>query len=694
MKIIRAYLIALAYLGLGVPLFFYTGFASAYIFAEVTAVQSIVLASVLPLIVLWIYDPRSRPVPQRAFLMPAVFLSVLVLSALAGIDPLKSLFGVWERFGSVLDWFTICWYGLLLLSLLRTTEAWMRFFRLLSGIATVESLYALLQLSPWPVVFASGARIFGTLGNPAFLAGYLLLSIGVTLTLRMSVSQGRHLLYDASIVLQAIALVLTQTRSAIAGLILAALGCVMVILKQRRVMLRRTLQMFGVLVLLVALLSFGIEYGRGLDTIQLTQSVLAGQSSASRFLVWKEALQGFMDRPFLGFGENNFIFVFQRHFDPRLYHGQEDSTWFDKSHNEFLDRLALGGIAGFLAYLCMLLVVPFTLAKHSDAQGEERRPGYYIVAFMMGYAVYLFSFFHSIADTLIWMICYAYLFHLHSRPTQSPAAFRQNPKTVLGSFSVILSLALACIVLRGPVEASMAVRTGMRAATIDQAIPFYSKALADDSRAGRFIVPDLYARIAYRPDDPSRAGQHMVQLQQWAASLVKMYPFELQYQRPLVFAYRNRPDDPAYQSYALGLTGAGVLLAPSHPEPYMLRGVVLLDVADSAQDPQHRNDALAEARVNFAEAYRLAPNASDTTILYDATKVPADTSFGSLTSYIRNQSLFLKLSDWVLAIQLGAYYHNKSFVSFLKEELYKPEHMTDATLDPARSLVTSALASM
>jgi len=77
---------------------------------------------------------------------------------------------------------------------------------------------------------------------------------------------------------------------------------------------------------------------------------------APRFVVWERAVTGWLERPLLGWGPENFNVMFQRHFNPVLFlpeYGQE--IWFDRAHNIIVDTLVTVGIVGLLAYFGIFL---------------------------------------------------------------------------------------------------------------------------------------------------------------------------------------------------------------------------------------------------------------------------------------------------------------------------------------------------
>ena len=84
----------------------------------------------------------------------------------------------------------------------------------------------------------------------------------------------------------------------------------------------------------------------------------------ARYIVWKMAWNGFLERPILGWGLENFNVTFGKHFDSKLYlreYGGE--IWFDRAHNIVLDTLINSGIVGLISYLSIFCTSIFLLLK-------------------------------------------------------------------------------------------------------------------------------------------------------------------------------------------------------------------------------------------------------------------------------------------------------------------------------------------
>ena len=108
---------------------------------------------------------------------------------------------------------------------------------------------------------------------------------------------------------------------------------------------------------------------------------------ATRFTIWHMALQGALERPVLGWGQEGFNYVFNKYYDPSLY---RQEPWFDRAHNAFVDWLTAGGIPAFLLYLSLFGSALMMLWRSSELSRPERIA---LTAVLAGYAVHnLFVF--------------------------------------------------------------------------------------------------------------------------------------------------------------------------------------------------------------------------------------------------------------------------------------------------------------
>ena len=64
--------------------------------------------------------------------------------------------------------------------------------------------------------------------------------------------------------------------------------------------------------------------------------------------MWNIAWEGFKVRPIFGWGPENFLKVFDTHFDTRYFNPVDGfGAWFDRAHSVYFDYLVETGALGF-----------------------------------------------------------------------------------------------------------------------------------------------------------------------------------------------------------------------------------------------------------------------------------------------------------------------------------------------------------
>ena len=188
---------------------------------------------------------------------------------------------------------------------------------LLSSVLALRQLYASTEeLARWadPNSISTGTiRIYGPLGNPNLLAGYLLplLPLAAVALLRWT-GIGSRLFAGTTLVLGVSATVWTYSRGGWLGM-LAGLATLMLLLILRSTRhwppIWRRLLPLAVLVLAAALLAVAATKLEPIRT--RVASLLAGRGDSSnnfRINVWLAAIDMIQDRPWLGIGPGNAAF--------------------------------------------------------------------------------------------------------------------------------------------------------------------------------------------------------------------------------------------------------------------------------------------------------------------------------------------------------------------------------------------------
>lgn len=96
----------------------------------------------------------------------------------------------------------------------------------------------------------------------------------------------------------------------------------------------------------------------------VVQEAYVDASSGARLVVWESGMEGFMERPLLGWGPENFMYAFEQNFDNRLYLDEYlGEVWFDRAHNVFVDTLVTTGVVGLLSFALLLVAFVFVVIR-------------------------------------------------------------------------------------------------------------------------------------------------------------------------------------------------------------------------------------------------------------------------------------------------------------------------------------------
>ncbi len=309
-------------------------------------------------IVLAFIDPAYRL--KKSWLLGAfvAFLAIITLAGIFGENPTKSFWSNFERMEGVVTYFHLFAYFVVASTVLKVRDLWRPYLQFHLAVGVIMAFYTLATLSGEP----SGFRISGPLGNSSYLGIYAFFNIfiAIFLSARNGFAESWQKIlgvtYVAVAVLQIVVLYHTGTRGAILGLIVGVgIITILIAIFERN---RKSLRVTAIGILFAIALMVGTFIAMRDSSIVKETPLLARFSEISisnvsqnaRLMVWGMAYEGFKERPILGWGMENFNFVFNKYYDPNMW-GQEQ--WFDRAHNVFFDWLVAGGILGLLGYLSL-----------------------------------------------------------------------------------------------------------------------------------------------------------------------------------------------------------------------------------------------------------------------------------------------------------------------------------------------------
>lgn len=335
------------------------------------------------------------------------FVVVIFAADIFGVSPHKSLWSNYERMEGFVTLFHLFLYFVVLGASLTTEKLWKAFLNTSIAVAVLMSMYAFGQIFGFISIEQSDVRVDARLGNAAYLAIYMLFHVYLAVyVLVITKNRNLKILYGLLSLVFVYVLVETGTRGTAIALASSALLTVAYIaLFERENKLMRKVAIAGLGVVVAVVL--GLSAAKNTAFIQSHSNVarlttISMGEAQTRFTIWKLAIEGVKERPILGWGQENFNYVFNKYYKASLY-GQE--PWFDRVHDIVFDWLIAGGIVGFLSYVFVLASSAYYAAvrplytKYKDTFTVTERG--ILLGVLAGYVVHnIFVFDNLISYTL------------------------------------------------------------------------------------------------------------------------------------------------------------------------------------------------------------------------------------------------------------------------------------------------------
>jgi len=409
----RLAILLLLVVSLLVPVIVASGFFFPYVVPRNIFFRAIV--EVGALILVWSLcwggddlDLRYEPI----FWALVAFVTAAFVSALFSPARDHSLFGDFERMGGVWAWLHLALFFLLLRTLRDDEWPWVLNAALLVGVFI--SISAILEHSQLLSTRGSSDAILApsnaAIGNGGLLAAYLLFAIGLAGYLSTTSVRFR-LLYLAVGGINLLALLAAENRSTVIGLVLGGLVGSVIFATLRTKSKKRWIAP-GVAIALastVIAVTLGIRAFPSTFLTRVTPTVLqrlaltsSGGPDDARTMQWRAAIEGFRDRPLLGYGPENHDLVWSAHFDPGIYSFSTDI--FDRTHNQFLEVLATTGLVGTVAFLGIWLAIAVTLLRAYRDDRLSTASLAVLGGLQVAYATYLLLWFVDLNSTMLWIL--------------------------------------------------------------------------------------------------------------------------------------------------------------------------------------------------------------------------------------------------------------------------------------------------
>lgn len=457
--------------------------------------------------ILAIRNKDYRPKFSWVFVSVASFVAIIGIADLFGANPLKSFWSNFERMEGWITLIHLLGYFLVVGTVLNIQKLWTKFFNTVIGVSMIVGGYGILQLLNVLPINQGGVRLDATFGNATYLAIYMVFNIFLAMMFLVRKLNDRYkkgekifsfnwidLFYSFAILVQFFILYHTATRGAILGLIGGMIvAFVLFIIFDEKGGILRKISLYKLAVLLI--LIFGFFAVKNTDMIKSSPvlsriaSISINEATSARFPVWNMALKGFKEKPILGWGQENFNYVFNKNYEPKMYNQEQ---WFDRAHNIFLDWLVAGGFLGLLSYLSIFFVAMFFLWRKNESKIESKKNKFgddFVLSdkvLLTGlFSAYLFNNIFVFDNIMSYILFFSLLGYIH---TFSACEKKENDKPINvhndwmkgvgATFVLILTLfSIYFFNVRGMMVGANMINALKEASKSESSIGFFEKAL-------------------------------------------------------------------------------------------------------------------------------------------------------------------------------------------------------------------------
>jgi len=505
------------------------------------------------------YRPRINFLTFSIFL----FLALLTLSSILGVNFERSFFATFERMTGLLTLYHLGALFLVLSSTFKDRKDWEKIFTVSILVGVLLSLYILLGDQ-------ASTRGGGTIGNTSFMGAYLLFCIFLAVILFLF-KTGTWRIFSGGSLLVMLPVLFTSTAQ---GAILSFLGGMFLLFLLGLLFWSKATKKlgFGLILGLVilAILIFTLQP----DFIKEKISQALKRMKA-RLVVWEMGILAWKERPLFGWGAENFNIPFAKYFNPCLFLNEcGGEVWFDRAHNIVLDTLIAGGLFLLFCYLLIFFWAIFLLFKVSLLIKEKRNLFLPLgmIALLAAYFAQNLLVFDMINTYLMFFVCLSFVNFL----TQKEEIREEKRKNLPSLVLIILILGLIFVQYYfnlQPVRASHFTVKGM-VVPLEKSIQYYQQAYQASPNA-RWEAPEQFIQ---RVSQALAQGERPETLQLGFLEAEKMMKKTIQ-KNPLDFRaflflgrhYNNFyqfSQDKKYLNLAKETLNQAILLSPQNQQGY------------------------------------------------------------------------------------------------------------------------------
>lgn len=464
------------YLIMFTPFIFIKDYFFPFVVPKTVFFRIIVDIIFIPYVLLAVSNPRYRPKFNNPLTIAIIiFLGITILTSLTGINLERSFWSVFERMTGILTFLHLFVFYIILTSVFKERKYWERILAVAILVGLLICFYTWTSKEPT-------TRGGGTIGNTSFMAAYLLFDIFFAIILFFSKKGMWKVFSGLSLIVFLCGLFISiePCRGAIGALLIALFlegfgYLIYYLLSSGKEKLKKTA------FLLIILFVFG---SLGLFQTQFVKDKIASEwysgSMQSRMLVWKIGFEGWKERFWLGWGQDNFNIPFFKYFDPKLPLTQD--VWYDRAHNIVIDVAVASGIFGLLSYIGIFVVAIIGLIRIVPKISERKNVVLPLgmICLLIAYFIQNIFVFDMISSYCMFFFSLAFINFLMGLPKEKETINYPDKRSSLSLFIGALLIIVSIITLYfGNIQPARASKYVLRGVSypLEYATQFFQKAL-------------------------------------------------------------------------------------------------------------------------------------------------------------------------------------------------------------------------
>ena len=383
--------------------------------------------------------------------------------------------------------------------------------------------------------------------------------------------------------------------------------------------------LIGVLVLMGLIIGLGRSAGplRGLAESNvmagrlLSQDLFSG-SFQSRMDSMSAGLQGFAERPILGWGPENYLVVYGRFIkaDIRL------AIPFDQAHNKLVEELATKGALGLIGYLAIWVLIFWVIARRMQGQAPNiQLLTLFMGSALVGYFTLNLFLFDTPATVLQFMIILGFVIHLEARPAEQLAPTSINRRETRPSRSrrrisardfdvrstlltlvalILVSLSIYFLNVRAYNAASALLKVTSSSNSVERALEYFDESISSFGQLANYPRLILFRSLTdnWAALSPREVELALKMIEVEAREAISTEPENWSMYVELAQLYQQASSrDPQYLERAQSYVETAIELAPQRIEVYKARA------------RQHLAEGnISAAKATVSEFLDIAPN--------------------------------------------------------------------------------------